>query len=71
MLKYFWFSTFVIILGSLLLIISKKMVKEVRIQLDYIFLTFVCGVIFMICQFKGWSDLVDQGKFFVGEGSSP
>ena len=69
--KYFWFSTVIIILGSLLLILSKKMVKRGKNPADYIFLTFVCGVIFAICQFKGWSELVDQGKFFVGEGSSP
>ena len=69
--KNFWFSTVIIILGSLLLIISKKMVKKGKNPADYIFLTFVCGVIFAICQFKGWSELVNQGKFFVGEGSSP
>ena len=69
--KYFWYSTLVIILGSIFLIISKKTVRSGKNPADYIFLTFVCGVIFAICQFKGWSSLVDQGKFFVGEGSSP
>ena len=45
-IRYFWYSTFVIILGSVLLIISKKIIKRGKNPFDYIFLTFVCGVIF-------------------------
>ena len=69
--KSFWLSTLAIILGSMLLIISKRIVKKGKNPSDLIFLTFVCGVIFAVCQFRGWSELVNQGKFFVGEGSSP
>lgn len=69
--EWFWYSTFVIILISVILIIAKRKVKKGISPTSYIFSSFLLGILFSYFQFLGWSQLIQEGKYFVGPGSNP
>lgn len=69
----FYISTAVIILSSLTMFFalhsaSNDNYSGVKIGLS---LTFILGVIFIVCQFEAWDSLVQQGIFLTGSASNP
>lgn len=68
---WFWYSTFAIVLSSVLLVFAKNRVKKGYSPLAYIVGALILGLFFSYCQFMGWSQLTAEGMYFVGEGSNP
>jgi cytochrome c oxidase subunit 3 len=68
----FLISVFVIIASSITMILSKKALKENKLQTATIFLviTFLLGVYFTINQFNGFNEIVSQGYHFTGPTSN-
>tara|TARA_B100001287_G_scaffold223645_1_gene192934 strand:+ start:424 stop:969 length:546 start_codon:yes stop_codon:yes gene_type:complete len=66
----FLYSTFVIITSSIVLILSKKRLKQEASPFKIILTVFILGIIFTLLQIKGWKELTDQGVFLTGEGSN-
>lgn len=68
----FLISVFVIIASSVTMILSKKALKENKLQLATIFLviTFVLGVYFIVNQITGFNEIVSQGYHFTGPTSN-
>ena len=69
--EYFWCSTVVIIFSSILLVLAKRKVKRGVSPTPYIFSTLILGLFFAYFQFKGWGQLILEGRYFVGPGSNP
>ena len=65
-------STVVIILSSISIYIAKKSVKnnEVSKTTLWLLITFGLGIIFVISQFSGFSELIGLGYFFTGAQST-
>ena len=65
-------STVVIILSSISIYIAKKSVKnnEVSKTSLWLLITFGFGIIFVISQFSGFSELIGLGYFFTGAQST-
>ena len=65
-------STVVIILSSISIYIAKKSVKnnEVSKTSLWLLITFGLGIIFVISQFSGFSELIGLGYFFTGAQST-
>lgn len=64
--SYFYWSTVVIVLSSLTLILAvravkKKVVKNVKLHLG---ITLFLGILFAIFQFQGYKQLIDNGAMF-------
>ncbi len=68
---WFWYSTFAIVVSSVLLIIAQHQVKRGNSPTIYIVGAFAVGLFFLYCQIKGWEQLTAQGMYFIGEGSNP
>jgi len=69
----FFISTSVIILSSLTMIWAYQSARKdsfTGVQLGMA-LTLILGIVFIVCQFKAWQSLVDQGIFLTGKNSSP
>lgn len=68
---FFW-STIVIIISSISYILAKKAVKEglSRRATGMLWLTLGLGVVFVILQFTGFSQMVAEGYYFTGPTSS-
>ena len=68
----FYWSTLVIILSSLTFYISKKMLVrgEIKNANLMLFSTLILAVIFIILQFKGFKQIINQGYYFTGPESS-
>ncbi|MFX0555458.1 cytochrome c oxidase subunit 3 [Maribacter sp. CXY002] len=68
----FYFSMAVIIISSLTYILAKKAVKENNQKLGttYLLLTLVFGIVFIILQFNGFSQMVAEGYYFTGPTST-
>ena len=68
----FYISTVVIILSSLSYILAKSAIKENRLSMTTIWLwiTLGLGVVFIVLQFNGFSQMVAQGYYFTGPTSS-
>lgn len=68
----FLISVFVIIASSVTMILSKKALKENKLQLATIFLviTFALGVYFIVNQISGFNEIVSQGYHFTGPTSN-
>lgn len=68
----FYYSTGVIVLSSLTLLLAKMSIKKGNLQGATIMtvLTFVLGSAFVYMQFAGFDRLTDQSIFFTGQGSS-
>ena len=69
----FFFSTLIIVLSSITLFISKnKLVnrKPVNSVFIWILITFILGIVFIIFQFIGFNNIIDQGYYFAGAQSA-
>jgi cytochrome c oxidase subunit 3 len=68
----FYISTALIIISSLTYILAKKAVKEDKQKLGttYLLLTLLLGVVFIILQFTGFSQMVAEGYYFTGPTST-
>ena len=68
----FYWSTVVIIFSSLTFWISKKMLRNGKLQKAnlMLFVTLILAVIFIIFQFNGFKQIINQGYYFTGPESS-
>ena len=68
----FTISTLVIIISSITMHLAKKAIQKDNAQKTTVFLlsTLLLGIIFVILQFKGFSQVIDMGFYFVGSESS-
>ena len=68
----FYWSTVVIILSSFTFWISKKMLRKGEIQKAnlMLFSTLILAVTFIILQFNGFKQIINQGYYFTGPESS-
>ena len=68
----FYLSLGVIILSSITFYLAKKRIvkEENRIGMWLLIVTFILGVVFVILQFRGFSEIIANGYFFTGSESS-
>ena len=69
----FFFSTFIIVLSSVTLFIAKnKLVnrKPNNSIFSWVLITFILGIVFIIFQFIGFNNIIDQGYYFAGAQSA-
>jgi cytochrome c oxidase subunit 3 len=68
----FFFSTAVILLCSVFINMALAAVKKDNLQKMQMALmaTFLMGIVFVVMQFVGWSQLMDQKIFFAGKDSN-
>ena len=69
----FFFSTFIIVLSSVTLFIAKnKLVnrKSTNSIFSWVLITFTLGIVFIIFQFIGFNNIIDQGYYFAGAQSA-
>jgi cytochrome c oxidase subunit 3 len=67
---WFLYSTIIVVISSLILIVAKKRIHNQKISSNLILGTFFLGIIFSYCQFRGWQVLTNQGVFLTGPGSN-
>ncbi|GHC42124.1 cytochrome c oxidase subunit 3 [Ulvibacter litoralis] len=68
----FYLSVLVILLSSITVHFAKKMIQknENKTGMWLLVTTFVLGIIFVILQFRGFSEIIANGYFFTGSESS-
>jgi cytochrome c oxidase subunit 3 len=68
----FYFSTLVIMVSSITYILAKNAVKENRIKMaaNWLWVTLVLGMVFILLQINGFSQMVAQGYYFTGPTSN-
>jgi len=68
----FYLSTAIIVLSSITIWIAKKNLKKNNNSksTNWLFITFVLGVLFIILQFVGFNSLISKGFFFTGAQST-
>lgn len=68
----FLVSTVLIVVSSIALIISAIAIRKGNLSLfrSGIIAAFMLGIGFVFFQLWGWSDLIDRGIYFTGEGSN-
>jgi cytochrome c oxidase subunit 3 len=68
----FLLSTSIIILSSGTYILAKKAIQANKAGLGtkWLFLTLILGIAFIIIQFSGFSQLIEQGYYFTGPTSN-
>ena len=68
----FYISTILIILSSITIAISQKLIKKDKRELSIVFLliTFALGIAFVWQQYAGFEDLRNAGLFFTGPTST-
>jgi len=68
----FYVSTIIIILSSITFIIAKKAIKKDKKNKTSLFLTLslILGFSFIISQFYGFKELIDDGLYFTGKQSN-
>jgi len=68
----FYYSTAVIILSSFSYILAKSAVRknEQKTAANWLFATLFLGIVFIILQFMGFSEIIAQGYYFTGPTSS-
>ena len=69
----FIYSTFVIVLSSVTIQLSKFFLnkgKSKNRSLIFLATTFILGIIFLILQFNGFNNLIDLGYYFAGAQSN-
>lgn len=69
--KAFYVSTALIILSSITIQMAISAIKKNKLQAvkTYLIITLALGIGFVFAQFFGWSSLVDQKVYFVGNPS--
>ena len=70
--KPFFYSTLIIVLSSISLVIAKKTFKNNKysISLVLLIITFFLGVVFIFSQFYGFNELIESGYNFTGPTSN-
>lgn len=68
----FYISTAIIILSSLTYILAKKAINEGKRDkcTNWLWATLALGILFIVFQFRGFSEMVAQGYYFTGPTSS-
>ena len=69
----FFYSTFIILLSSLTLFLSKRKLnsgKSINSVFNWTLATFILGVVFIVFQFIGFNNIIDQGYYFAGAQSA-
>lgn len=68
----FWFSTGVIVLSSLTYWLAYRSVKKGQAGAGTLLLatTLALGIVFVVSQFRGFSQMIDYGYYFTGPTSS-
>lgn len=68
----FYWSTLVILVSSITMHATVSAVKKLQLKKAMYFLLFTLGlgITFSIFQFKGWSQLIEYGNYFVGNSVS-
>ena len=69
----FFYSTFIIVLSSISLLISKnKLVygKSINSVFSWVLITFILGIVFIVFQFIGFNNIIEQGYYFAGAQSA-
>lgn len=68
----FYISTAVIIVSSFTYILAKKAIaaNNVKTCTNWLLVTLALGVVFIVFQFNGFSQLIAQGDFFTGPSST-
>jgi len=68
----FYISTAIIILSSLTYILAKKAINEGKRDMctNWLWATLALGILFIVFQFRGFSEMVAQGYYFTGPTSS-
>ena len=68
----FYLSTAIIVLSSITIWIAKKNLKKNNNSKsnNWLFMTFILGVLFIILQFVGFNSLISKGFFFTGAQST-
>ena len=68
----FYYSTIVIIGCSITFHLAKKAIQKNNLSKTTIFLltTLVLGILFVVLQFVGFGQIIDNGHYFTGSGSS-
>lgn len=68
----FYISLFVILLSSITFYFAKKYViaQQKKQGMIFLIITFLLGIIFIILQFKGFSEIISSGYFFTGSEST-
>ena len=67
---WFLYSTVIIVLSSMMLILAKRRIHAHTVSSNLILGTFFLGIIFSYFQFRGWQELTNQGVFLTGKGSN-
>ena len=65
---WFIYSTIAIVISSVILEIAKKETVLDKPAFNLILISFILGIFFTFCQFKGWTALVDNNIFFTRGG---
>jgi len=70
--KAFYYSTAVIIVSSLTYIMAKRAIlaKKQKVSTIWLYATLLLGVVFMILQFRGFSEIIEMGYYFTGPTSN-
>ena len=70
--QFFIYSTIVIIISSFCYMLAKNAIKEGQSSKGtlWLWITFVLGIVFIVLQFSGFSEMVAQGYYFTGPTSS-
>ncbi len=68
----FYYSTAVIILSSFSYILAKSAVRknEQKTATNWLLATLLLGIVFIVLQFMGFSEIIAQGYYFTGPTSS-
>ena len=68
----FYISLFIILLSSITFYFAKKYViaQQKKQGMIFLIITFLLGIIFIILQFKGFSEIISSGYFFTGSEST-
>jgi len=68
----FYYSTAVIILSSFSYIMAKSAVRknEQKTATNWLFVTLLLGIVFIVLQFMGFSEIIAQGYYFTGPTSN-
>jgi cytochrome c oxidase subunit 3 len=70
--QFFIYSTIVIIISSFCYMLAKNAIKEGQSRKGtlWLWITFALGIVFIVLQFSGFSEMVAQGYYFTGPTSS-
>ncbi len=70
--SYFYISTVIILISSIAYIFAQNAVKsdKNKIAMNWLLVTLILGIAFIVFQFSGFSQMVSQGYYFTGPTSN-